>query len=568
MAFPVPFYAACDVNQTNTYDTCGTVTLAKLKPLAPSAVQALFTDGTKWHEMNAMLKTQFEMKACGTRRYGMYDWLISSNRPGMGKLISPQPRHKGPSLIQPFILGRQESVVNTDYWYVEPTKGWPTTGTGAYAPGAGYPLSNLAGGTRVIRAKPGYGLVVDDKWFLPGHQLYILNKVSNAAKHGQWGIVRAAADPNGLFVDVLLENLNSFQVEDVDETPTSGLVLIGSNNVHPAESWCYNPANINPTKYVPYWFQHMRRTRCISSEYRKVFADLMADNAWYAAFQDLPIAERNRQDELNYQKQWVHTFFYGRPYNSNQTLALWGDLPQIASATGAAVDPGTDGQLQAYRANLVGVYEQLKSCTQYGDSAGSPLEIEDFLEGTIYDIMRARESRGRPARSIDIYTDSTTAGEFLVAFIAYANNVLGSGVMHVNFIQEGQNDFGFNWKTYTLFKKPQGVKINIITNEFFDDQLNLFTDAALINQASRGRFLAVLDVGAGGSMYPALLGSSRKTFKTGQLEDLAKIDESFACVMENPTFERSLTSELWTAIVECPKNSWWQENFSSVRFVA
>ena len=111
-----PYSTQCGVVITNNYDTVGTLTRATLKGLAPSEVKALFTDGTKWTEMNSMLRTQFEMRACGVKRYGMYDWITSSNRSGLSNLVQTVKRDKGPSLIQPFIMGRQMSVVNADYW--------------------------------------------------------------------------------------------------------------------------------------------------------------------------------------------------------------------------------------------------------------------------------------------------------------------------------------------------------------------------------------------------------------------------------------------------------------------
>ena len=101
-----PFTTTCGISVSNNYDTVGTLTRASLKVLTPTELAALFKTGSTWHEMTALLKTQFEMKACGIRRYGFYDWLMSSNKPGMGKLINIVRRDRGDSLIEPFIMGR------------------------------------------------------------------------------------------------------------------------------------------------------------------------------------------------------------------------------------------------------------------------------------------------------------------------------------------------------------------------------------------------------------------------------------------------------------------------------
>lgn len=572
-----PFAAQCDIAITNSYDTQGSLTKSAIKGLTPTEVKALFTDGTQWHEMTAMLRTQFEMAACGVRRFGLYDWIMSSNRPGMGKLIQTLKRDKGSSLVQPFIMGRQMSVVNQDYWVI-------TTGyaTGSYTPGTTGPLSSIAGVDRIIRVVAAYGVPLDEKYFLPKHQIYILNlSGGGSALMGQWSVVEAAVSDDGSYMDIALDSLNSSDTSTVDETPTTGLVLVGINNVHDVEKYCYNPVNVNPIKFVPFWYQPRRRMRRVDSSYMEVFEKLMQDNQWFAQFQDIPLAERNRQDELNDQKQMVNSWFFGRPYGLAQRLEgspFWTSLPQILSLSGASIDPGTGGQLQAYRANMIGIYPQMQACNRVNDLQGQPLNIRTWAETQIYNVYRSRTSQGRPARSIDVYCDSITSDQFMVAFIAYAKGKLGdivriqvpeaSGLNAMPYqVSEGANEWGFQWRSFRLYR-PLGVTVNIITHEFFDDLLNTFTNLSTGQQSDRGRFLLTLDIGKGGSIYPAVLGSNRKVYETGQIEQLAKIDSSFSCVMENPTIRTTATSEIQTMIVECPLNSDWTENFSSITYTA
>ncbi|HYE32123.1 MAG TPA: hypothetical protein VEH27_11890 [Methylomirabilota bacterium] len=563
------FATQCSVAHTNTYDTQGSLTRSDIKALSTSELLALHKTGSQWHEMTALLTHQFEMRACGVRRYGLYDWVMSSNKPGYGRLINITKQSKGPSLIQPYIVGRQNSVVNSDYWAV--TNGWATSGGGAYAVGSTGPLAvvNDGGtGSRVVRVIAGHGLSLSAQYFLPKHQIYILGRSGGGAvRIGQWEVVRAALAADSTYIDVLLKDRNSFDTSQVDATPTNGLILPGINNVHDAEKYCHNPQNFNPTKHVPFFYQTHRRARSVDSDYEETFRKLIQDNNLFAKFQDISAAERNRQDELNDQKQFINSFFFGRPISSNQTIDLWGNLEPIYNVNGAdfSIDPGVGGTLVGYRANMVGAYEQLKACSQVQDHANSALEIDTFLEEKIYDIVRARTSAGRPADSIDIYTDSTTADEFMVAFIAYAKDKLGD-IVRVN-ISEGSNrEYGFVWRSFKLFK-PAGVTVNIITHEFFDDILNTFSTLAT-PLASRGRFLATLDLGKGGGIYPAVLASNRVQHETGKLADLAKLDGSYACVMSVPTRRTTLVSKTVTAIVEDPKSSRWDENFSSIAFTA
>jgi hypothetical protein len=126
-------------------------------------------------------------------------------------------------------------------------------------------------------------------------------------------------------------------------------------------------------------------------------------------------------------------------------------------------------------------------------------------------------------------------------------------------IQPGKNDWGFEWNSIKVPGRP--FTINLVQSETFDDISAAFTreDSGDGTLAARGNFMLALDLGAGGTIYPAMLGSNRKTRTVGEIESLAKVDSTFACVMENHTRDIQLTSETVTAIVECPKASLWME---------
>jgi len=570
-----PFTDTCSVAVTNTYDTCGSLTKASISTLTPEQIKALFTDGSTYNELNSLLKHQFEMKACGVRRNGFYDWIMTSNKPGMGKLINIERRDRSASLVQPFIKGRQMSVINTDFFVI--SNGYATA---AYTPGTTGPLTSVAGGNRVIRVTPGYGTYIDAGQLLGdlngrgGHSLFILNKSGGGtAQKGQWRIKESAISTDGLSVDILLVDQNAGSVNTAaspssyDSTPITGVVVIGINNVGDVEQWCKNPANYNPAKLVPFWYQTYRRTRCVDDQYLAVQKQLLADNQYFSQFVDLPIAERNRQDEMEEQRQFINQFLFGKSISADQTLTGWGALEQITSVSGASIDPGTGGKLISYRAGMIGVYEQLKACDQTIDVQGAALSMVTFLETYIYNIYRNRQSQGSPsARSIDVYTDVGTANDFMKRFITYAKTY---GIDNVNLQlteQDMKSDMaplGFLWRSFRLFK-PGGVVLNIISHETFDDLRNVFVNLATGTDTTSGRYLMVLDLGKGGSIYPAILSTNRKVYKTGELDQLARIDSTFSCVMENPTQIKTLNSQTVTAVVECPKNSIIVENFSSI----
>lgn len=557
MAYDNGFAAQCDVAIANTYNTVGTLTRASLATLTPTQIKALFSPSSnKWAELDALLRHTIEMKACGIRRSPLYDWIMSSNKRGMGALVNIQRANKGPSLVQPFVLGRQNSVVNMDHWYVT-----------ANVAGNAYSGGNLAdspgASNRVVTVKSQFatGYVPSADRFLPGKFLYLIAPNSGAWALAQFKVIQAGVNGSDA-VDIELEYLQKTSGEISSlSTSTSGIVIEGPNNVADVESWCHNNLNFNTTKLVPFWYQTRRMVRSVDSHYKELFSKLMESNSWYAKFQDIPMAERNRQDEHKDRVEFLNAFFFGTALTANQTLTGWASLPQITSVSGATVDPGTGGKLMHYRANMIGVLPQLQACGQFSDSAGADIEVSSFLESTIYNIHRARKSQGREANEIDVYTSQGSADEFMQAFLAYSKEKLGD-ILRLN-IDEGTSSLGFPFRRYKLYK-PHGVFVNIITDDFFDDIEAMAADAATVNSAGLGKFLLPLDLGNGGSIYPAVLASNRKQFTTGQIEDLAKIDSTFSCAMENPTISRTLTSTTTTAVVECPLNSKAEVNFGSI----
>jgi hypothetical protein len=538
----------CKVVVSNNFDTHGTITRASIEHLTPTQLEALFRPSGLFADMDAWFRTAFEMKACGTKVNGMYDWLMSSQKQ-VGNLLNTEKVDRGPSLLIPFILGRQDSVINTEYWAI--TQGQAQS---AYTATVTGPLTtdDLALGSasdRVIRVVSRYGIDLDPKWFLNRDVIYIWGRASGGQTYrGAWKVLASEVAADLSYVDVLITSQNAGSASVFDATPTSGVVVLGNNNVADWESYCQNRPTLDPRKRVPFWFKTMRRARRVDSEYKKVFARLMESNELFRQFGDLPLSERNRQDEADFQKRWVNDFFWGKPLNANQTLALWKNLPQITSVTGLHVDPGQGGKLVAYRAEMVGIYEQLKACNRTFDLQNNPLNFDEWLDEN-YRIYRARDSQGRNVSSIDWFTNSPYSALLETAFIAYYRREYGD-IVRIN-VDTGMNDFGFHWRTFTV-KFPAGIKLNIVTHKFFDD----IRDAANTeNIISVGNFLMSLEMGKGGTIYPGMIASNKKMRLLGELEQLARIDPTFACTLEVPTEEISLVSETCTAVCECPANN-------------
>lgn len=549
----------CTTVVSNNFDTHGTITRSSVEYLTPAEQEALFRPGGLFAEMDTLLRTQFEMKACGTKINGLYDWLMSSSRQ-MGP-INVEHMDRGPSLMAPFILGRQDSVINSDYWAIAGgaansayTGNTPASPVGTATAG---PLTTAdkalgAAGDRVIRVVTRYGIDMDAKWFLNRDRIFIWTmRVGGATERGVWKVLASEVSSDLSYVDVLVTDENSGSSTLFNTAPTSGVVVLGANNVSDWESYCQNRPTLDPRKRVPFWYQTMRRARRVDSEYKKVFARLMESNEYFQQFGDLPMAQRNAQDERDYQKRWVNSFFWGKPISANQTLASWKNLEIILSVTGSTVDPGQGGKPVAYRANMIGVYEQLKACARVFDLANNGLNFYEWLDEN-YRIYRARDSQGKTVDSIDWFTNAPYAALLETAFINYYKAEYADLVrINVDGDTSKSDEFGFHWKSFEV-KFPAGIRINIITHRFFDD-IRAVSDAEGI--VSTGNFLMALEMGKGGSIYPGMIASNKKMRTLGELEGLARIDPTFACTMESPTEEISLVSETVSAIVDCPANN-------------
>lgn len=551
------FAEQCSVVHSNNYDTCGSVTRASVAYLTAAELEAMFTKSGLFAELDAWFKTAIEMKACGTPTVSMYEWIMSSAKLGKGKMVGTTPISDTVSLVQPFIFGRQSSVINVDYWAI--STGWAK---GAYTAAVTGPLVagqlddlgfDGAAGERVIRVISPYGVDLDAKWFNERTTLHILSRTGGVVEDGAWVVIASAVATDNSYVDVYIQSQNAGSSAAFDASPTAGIVLIGTNNVADVESWCHNMPNWDPKKRVPFWIQTNRRTRCVDSEYIKFYDRLRTagNNQAFREFGDIDLAQRNAQDELNYKKRFVHDFFFNKPISANQTLGLYNDLDDTLSYQGLLLDPGTGGKLMGKKANYIGVVEQLRRCDRVRDLLGHSLNFYEWLDEN-YRIKRARESNGRRVTDIDWYTDSITAANMDTAFLQYWKQ---ESLEQFRLTMEigKSNELGMNFTRYRV-KRPAGLNINIIVDNFFDD----FRDANKAQtQEPVGSMLLALDIGKGGSIYWAPIKSNKKSFTVGQLSDLARIDKDWSCVMETVTAEKTLISETGTVVVECPQENLW-----------
>ncbi len=543
-----PLFQKCAPAINTNIAQCGTVTACSAVAMQIGDLNEIYMSGSEYRVMEGLIMHDFEIRMCAQTQYSLYDFFMA-NKVNMSKKFQVTRPNSGLIEIAPFVLARQFDPINNAYWIV----------------GNGRAGSGGTAGDWIVEIESSANVPFDLRNWSTGINVYIKSiSIGGTATTTAWLVVSATDNGDGTGDLVLSpQNSGSYLNNAQLANPTNGILMIGTTNVTDYENFCNEqPAYMN-WRNVPFWVQTVRWSLCKSSNYDKWRALLLDNNPLYREFGDLDDIQRNKQLGLTFQKQFVNSVFFQKPLNANQSLSAYTQLPQIESyqdplATGLGADGDT---CQGFRANAVGIYEQLGQCNRIADLQGATVNIPN-LTRTLYNIMRVRETNSpNSAHSIDIFTDSVTAQTINQSMIKYyaaqSADQNGATTLRLNLDINSEvktAEFGFKFRSYKLFWPA--VTINIVTHEFFDDQL---TAMGQVGQSNVGRVLWILDFSG---IYPGILATNKVVNKTGDLKTLAAVDQSFACVMKVPTKEQTLTSITFTVVVECPAGSLIIENFS------
>jgi hypothetical protein len=536
MAIASTIFEKCLPAIGSSINSCGALTECDIVTATPDELEEIFQSNGDFRDMSSLLVTQFEIKACGAKQNGLYDFLMANAKPMKNRTIKT-PLGFGNSEIAPFIMAETMSVINDKYWSIKD--------------------SSTSEGTITFNLQSPGNVDLDLSWFPDDIRVFAFGtSAAGSAIRASYKVTGASLSTyNGspsIAVDVVSQNAGSFLPAAKTETPTTGFLVLGTPNVADVERWCENRPALNGRKHVPFWFETTRWTMCVDELYERAFARLRQNNDYFRLFGDIEVAQRNKQYAERFQRDWVNQVFWGKASNANQTLANYRSLPTISSATSNVFDLNTEGKCVGRKADVIGIYEQLAQCNRVADLQGQTLNLEEFFNNVIYPIVRSRGDQGKPNQIIEVITDSFYASLFQRGMIRYFNEQsegLARFMIDTKKIMTGQKgELGFSFDTYHLIY-PQGVELRVLTHPFFDDFVTQAKDNGV---ETSGRMLWILDWSG---IYPGIIGYNRVVHRTGAIEDLAKIDASYACVMANPTAELSLNSITYTVIVECPSDS-------------
>jgi hypothetical protein len=335
-----------------------------------------------------------------------------------------------------------------------------------------------------------------------------------------------------------------------------GLVVRGTPNVSDYESHCAEIPGINNNQLLPFWIETTRYSICEDELTQKYLTALRDSNPFFKEFGDVPQVELNKQIIEDFQRRHANAFFFNKAL-PNQTLSGYENLQQIVVPSSGSLNIPIEGKCIGRKANATGIYEQMAECGRVVDLQAETLNLHKLFN-SLYRLQREREAAGTKADIIELFTDSFYANQFIIGMVQYFKAKYGSDVFRLTMqLNQGgeQGPFGFRFYRFTL-DYPQ-VELRIVTHRMFDDMLAAHKAAGF---ESSGRMLWAIDWQ---NVYQGIIDSNTVTNKTGDLKQLAAVDDSYSCVMKVPSKTTKLTSTTYTAVLEAETTSFVLENLGS-----
>lgn len=537
MAFP----NNCTPRLIGVDDSCGcTLTRASIRAMTP---QDFEDQGLKEVYMDRVIAQTKEARMTGVQERSLTDLFLSRTVPiktiNLGQAANQ-------SIIAPFIMVPQRHNINANYFVVYSGTANASAGTGS-VPASAWDIQVMN-----EQSQFGTNLVNLERYFLPGRYITILNKdtstgvgrslqfkILNSVNSSAVGLEKATLTLEPNYSAAGWAALSG--AEKAVYQPTHGVVIPLSNSVSDYESWCYNDPSNNTTKLLVYWLQTIRNTHCYNDEYLKALNAPLTSN-YFKKFRELPLAEQRRQQEYYAERAFYNTVFYGQRINENQAVETYTSLPQVR-------DVANPNCTLEYKANTLGIRQQLSDCGRVTDLQGGALNL-DVIKSLLYTIKRNREIDSGTVTDIDIMTDRFTAANILDVMIDYYKDKYGMET--TRFYNPGQKIMFENqvmWQ-YNKYEFPdEQVTMNVITDTYFDDHLAAFP----ISDKSRGRALWVIDWS---DFQIGLAGSSSVARQTNVADNL------YNCVIKPNVTHYQLVSKTIAVMLQDPNRHAVFENFS------
>lgn len=514
-------------------NSCGcTLTRASIQAMTPAVFEA---QGFMEVGMDRVIGQTKEARMTGAPERALTDLFLSRTVP-----IKTQALTMDKSIIAPFVMIPQRSIVNANWFVVSSGQANPAAGTGIF-PASSWDIIVVNEGSAF--ASPLANL---EKYFLPGRFVNIVYKdpITNVAYNTQFQILLSVNSDIPGTSRATLTIVPPYTAagwaaltlaQQAIYQPTHGVLIPLANSVSNYESWCYNDASENTLKLLVYWLQTIRQTFCYNDEYVKALTAPLTSE-FFKKFRTLELAkQRKRQDMLAERAYW-NTIMYGQKINEMQTTTTYTSLPQVT-------DPANPSCLLEYKANTEGWYTQLANCGRVIDNQGAVLDM-DVLKSTLYLLKRFRELDSGTIDRIDGMGNRFQADQILTIMSQYYQKKYG--MQWQRFFRAGEA-IKFNdqilWN-YNVYEFPdENVEFCMIVDSFFDDRQAVFDQANGGQDASMGRELWLLDWS---DVKIGLAGTASATRQTNVADNL------YNCVITPNVNHYQLSSKTIAAMIEVP----------------
>lgn len=523
MAISPNIFEKCVPAISTDVNRCGSVTLCNISQPGADELATFFGGDTEtnWKILDALFLVDYEAKACQAKQNGLYD-LVTANRTAMPGRFALEPKSKDLIEIKPFINVFRDGIVNNNFW----------SASNGQANGDNWQVDVVSQGQ----------VPADVRWFPTGLRVFIEGVTAGGTKtYTAWEVVSATAvttDKVRLVLESQNENSNFTATQLTD--PVTGLLIRGVPNVSLYESYCATVPGLNTRQQTPSWIEWTRVSTCQDEIYEKYHRLLKENNPRYKEYGDIETVKRNRQALEDHQISWVNQWFFGKAL-PNQNENDWTTLEQITVPTNDSLALPFEGRCMGYKANAIGVLEQLKECNRVFDAQGKALNLYELFNA-LYNIMRVRKTNGGNAKRIDIITDSWFRKQIQQAMIEYFNTI-SAGLIRFNMELGRSNDLGFDFDVYKL--DYPNIEVAFISHEYFDDRVDAMRQAT----GNESRFLWVIDFA---DIKTWVFDTDRTVLTSGTPADIAKVDSSQLCIPKRPRQTWTHTSQAWSVFVECP----------------
>jgi hypothetical protein len=470
----------CNPRLIQVDESCGcTLTKANIVAMDSARFEA---QGLLQVGADKLIAQTKELRMTGVKEKPLIDLVLSRLSPGSMSVIGGNQYQQ---VVAPFSLVPQRSVVNTNYWEV-------VSGEKPYGYGSG---SIPASAWTITVAVPGSPwsspLEKLENYFLPGKYLAIMtaDEYTSVGRTLVFKILSAANADSGdtKQAKVVLEpNISAAgwtaltNEQKMVYYVRKGIAINLANSVSNYESWCAQYPAENTRKLRDFWWQRIRSTWCYNDAYVEALnAPLTSE--YFKKFRMLPLAEQRKRQGEQEERDWLNTIFYGQRINEHQTDTTYRSLPEV-------VDPANDNCVLEYKANTLGIATQLAECGRVLDLQNAPLDL-DVVKEMLYQIRRTRNLSG--IADVDAMGDRFTMAAFRHVFRKYLKEYYGVDAI-TDFYKPGEKImFGGQvlWGYDRFELAEDGVAINMIHDDYFDDQLAAFPAA----YKHRGRQLWFVD---------------------------------------------------------------------------